>query len=301
MATTATVAITIPFFTPTPNHIPGMPDQFFTGICRDSYATNEKIKLNNANMYSIFAEARTRKMYNLSRKGEQIQQMFGAIAPRYDFLNRLLSLGIDRGWRKFMVQQTKWNKGGRLLDVATGTGDVALQIAKISPPEVSVVGIDFCKEMVDIGREKVAASPYAGRITFEIAPCEEIPFPDATFDSVTIAFGIRNVVDRPLGLREMLRVLKPGGVIAILEPATPRFRVIAILYNFYFMWLLPRIGGLFSRFEAYKYLRNSVLEFPSRQEFLLMMEHAGFVNVICHDLTLGIATVFTGQRGTSEP
>jgi demethylmenaquinone methyltransferase/2-methoxy-6-polyprenyl-1,4-benzoquinol methylase len=235
-------------------------------------------------------------MYKLSEKGERIQEMFDSIAPRYDFLNRVLSFGIDRSWRRFAVRQIKFSENGRILDVATGTGDVALEIAAQTPGSVSIVGVDFAKEMVELGREKVKHSPYAGRITLEVAPCEAIPFPEASFDSVTIAFGIRNVVDRPQGLREMCRVLKPGGRVVILEFSTPRSKLFKSLYYFYFLRVLPVIGGLFSKFSAYKYLPDSVLEFPPQEEFKALMASAGFRNLAHYDLTGGIATVYTGEK-----
>lgn len=235
-------------------------------------------------------------MFKLSQKGEQIQEMFGAIAPRYDFLNHLLSLGIDRRWRRFAVKQVRCGATGSVLDVATGTGDLAMEIAKQTPGSVNIVGIDFCAEMVELGREKVGASPFAGRIKLDVAPCEAIPFPDNTFDSVTIAFGIRNVVDREAGLKEMRRAIKPGGRGVILEFSTPRSALFKAIYNFYFLKVLPVIGGLFSDFSAYKYLPDSVMEFPPRPEFKEMMERAGFTNVRHFDLTFGIATVFVGEK-----
>jgi len=147
-------------------------------------------------------------MFRLSEKGEKIQQMFGAIAPRYDFLNRLLSFGIDRRWRKKAVRLLKYKEGARILDVATGTGDVALEIARLTPASVRITGADFCPEMVELGQIKIAQSLYADRIDLKVAPCEDLPFADNTFDSVTIAFGIRNVIDRKLGLAEMWRVFQ---------------------------------------------------------------------------------------------
>ena len=128
-------------------------------------------------------------MYALSEKGERIRAMFGSIAPRYDLLNRLLSLGIDRRWRRFAVGKIGLSGAGRVLDVATGTGDVALEIASQTPDCVSIVGVDFCKEMVDLARVKVKGSRHAGRITLQVAPCEEIPFEDESFDAATISFG----------------------------------------------------------------------------------------------------------------
>jgi demethylmenaquinone methyltransferase/2-methoxy-6-polyprenyl-1,4-benzoquinol methylase len=235
-------------------------------------------------------------MFRLSDKGEQIQQMFGAIAPRYDFLNRLLSFGIDRRWRTKAVRLLKYREGSRILDVATGTGDVALEIALRTPDSVKITGADFCKEMVDLGAAKVSASPYAGRIDFRVAPCEDLPFANDTFDSITIAFGIRNVVDRKLGLAEMWRVLRPGGRMIILEFSTPRSQLFRQLYYFYFRRLLPVVGGLFSRYNAYKYLPDSVLEFPSQEDFSRMITEAGFRNIHLHVLTFGIATIYVGEK-----
>ena len=235
-------------------------------------------------------------MFRLSEKGENIQQMFGTIAPRYDFLNRLLSFGIDKRWRTKAVQLLKYQEGSKILDVATGTGDVALEIARTTPSSVHIVGADFCPEMVELGQAKVAVSPYAGRITLRVAPCEDLPFPDDTFDSITIAFGIRNVVDRRLGLAEMWRVLRPGGRMIILEFSTPHSQLFRQLYYFYFRRLLPMIGGLFSRYNAYKYLPDSVLEFPSVSEFAAMMTETGFRNIQIHELTFGIATIHAGEK-----
>jgi demethylmenaquinone methyltransferase/2-methoxy-6-polyprenyl-1,4-benzoquinol methylase len=235
-------------------------------------------------------------MFRLSDKGEKIQQMFGAIAPRYDFLNRLLSFGIDRRWRTKAVRLLKYREGSRILDVATGTGDVALEIALRTPDSVKITGADFCQEMVDLGVVKVAASPYAERIDLKVAPCEDLPFANDTFDSVTIAFGIRNVVDRKLGLAEMWRVTRPGGRVIILEFSTPRSLLFRQLYYFYFRRLLPVVGGMFSRYNAYKYLPDSVLEFPSQEEFSQMIAAAGFRNIHIHELTFGIATIYVGEK-----
>lgn len=235
-------------------------------------------------------------MYPLTEKGERIREMFGSIAPRYDLLNRVLSAGIDRSWRRFAVRQIGVAGPGRVLDVATGTGDVALEIAAQTPPSVSIVGVDFCPEMVELGRVKVQGSPFAGRISLEVAPCEEIPFADESFDAATIAFGIRNVVDRSKGLSEMRRVLRSGGKIVILEFSTPTLPVFRSLYRFYFLKMLPVIGGAFSRFSAYKYLPDSVLEFPAREKFKEMMTEVGFKDVRHFDLTGGIATVYVGTR-----
>lgn len=235
-------------------------------------------------------------MTKLTEKGRAIRQMFDEIAPRYDLLNRLLSFGVDRRWRRIAVRQLAVPPGGRVLDVATGTGDVALEIARQTDSSVLVVGNDFTQGMLVLGREKVANSPYQGRIELVNAPCEAIPHPDGTFDGATIAFGIRNVVDRERGLREMARVLKPGGRVVVLEFATPCSWLFRAVYLFYFHQLLPRLGGLLSRRSAYQYLPESVQEFPDRQTFLRMMGEAGLTSLRHIDLTGGIAVIYVGTK-----
>ncbi len=235
-------------------------------------------------------------MTRLTEKGRGIRDMFDRIAPRYDLLNRLLSLGIDRRWRRFAVRQLTVPAGGKVLDVATGTGDVALEIGRQTGKGVVIVGADFTQRMLALGRGKIARSPYRDRILLVNAPCESLPHPDGLFDGVTIAFGIRNVVDRQEGLREMARVLKPGGRAVILEFATPRNGLFRSIYYFYFRRLLPWLGGLLSQRSAYQYLPDSVLEFPDRETFSAMMAEAGFTAVEVHDLTGGIAAVHVGTR-----
>lgn len=233
-------------------------------------------------------------MFNLSEKGRGIRAMFDDIAPRYDLLNRLLSMGIDRRWRRFAVGQLRIPPNGLVLDMATGTGDVALEIASRTPDSVRIVGEDFTQGMLLKGREKIAASEYRDRIELVNAPCEAIPHPDNLFDGVTIAFGIRNVVDRQAGLAEMCRVLKPGGRAVILEFSTPKNPLFKTIYMTYFHKILPFVGGLISQRSAYKYLPDSVAEFPPQSEFEAMMRTAGFTQVRHHDLTFGIATVYVG-------
>jgi demethylmenaquinone methyltransferase/2-methoxy-6-polyprenyl-1,4-benzoquinol methylase len=235
-------------------------------------------------------------MFKLSDRGRGIREMFDAIAPRYDLLNRLLSLGIDRRWRTFAVGQLQVPEGGWVLDVATGTGDVALEVAARTPESVRIVGADFTQGMLVRGQEKIARSPFAGRILLVNAPCEALPHPSGLFAGVTIAFGIRNVVDRPAGLREMHRVLKPGGRAVILEFSNPKSPLFRRLYYFYFRRVLPFIGGLFSHRSAYQYLPDSVLEFPDQERFKAMMAEAGFTGLRHHDLTFGVATVYVGVR-----
>lgn len=235
-------------------------------------------------------------MYKLSDKNRGVRQMFDGIAPRYDLLNRLLSLGIDRRWRRFAVSQLSIPKNGLVLDIATGTCDVALEIAGQTDPSVRIVGEDFTQGMLVEGQKKLDRSPHGERIMLVNAPCEEIPHPENCFDGITIAFGIRNVADRNAGLREMYRVLKPGGRAVILEFSNPRSELFRRLYYFYFQKVLPTIGGLISDRSAYQYLPDSVLEFPPQEEFSAMMSAAGFKPVQHTDLTFGIATVYVGDK-----
>lgn len=235
-------------------------------------------------------------MFQLSDKGRGVRQMFDDIAYRYDLLNRLLSFGIDRRWRRFAVSQLSIPKNGRVLDIATGTCDVALEVAEQTDPSVMIVGEDFTQGMLVQGQPKLKESPHGSRIMLVNAPCEEIPHPDECFDGITIAFGIRNVVDRQAGLNEMYRVLKPGGRAVILEFSSPRSQLFRKLYYFYFQKILPTIGGLLSKRSAYQYLPDSVIEFPGQDEFSRMMGEAGFQRVQYVDQTFGIATVYVGDK-----
>ncbi|MRR58445.1 MAG: bifunctional demethylmenaquinone methyltransferase/2-methoxy-6-polyprenyl-1,4-benzoquinol methylase UbiE [Deltaproteobacteria bacterium] len=235
-------------------------------------------------------------MFRLSKKGKNIREMFSSIAPRYDLLNRLLSLGTDVRWRRAAVSRIRCRNGGQVLDIATGTGDMALAAAAVTDASIRIVGVDFCGAMVEIAAAKIAVSEHRDKIGLGIASCESLPFRDDTFDSATIAFGIRNVVDRDLGLREILRVLKPGGLLVVLEFSTPRSRLFKTVYHGYFRRVLPAIGGLFSDAGAYRYLPDSVSEFPNQETFADMLARAGFGNVGRFDLTLGIVTVFEGMK-----
>ncbi len=225
--------------------------------------------------------------------------MFARIAPQYDFLNKLLSLGIDKRWRQAAAKRIKCRQEGRILDIATGTGDMALEVANATDGSVKIIGVDFCTAMVEIGRNKLKTSTLSSRITLGVASCEALPFHNDTFDSATIAFGIRNVVDRSLGLREILRVLVPGGRIVILEFSNPKSRLFKSVYHFYFRRLLPAIGGMFSDSDAYRYLPDSVLEFPDQGTFKKLMAGAGFQNIEHTDYTFGIVTCYVGEKPVS--
>lgn len=235
-------------------------------------------------------------MYLMNDKNRSIGEMFSSIAPKYDLLNRVLSFGRDRYWRRIAVSGAKPDRGGRHLDVATGTADVALELLRRRGEGTYVAGADISLEMMKIGMSKATAAGKKGRIAFVKAPAEALPFADGVFDSASIAFGIRNVVDRERGLSEMCRVLKPGGRIVVLEFSRPEGSVFGFLYRFYFTRVLPRIGGLVSRRSAYTYLPESVLAFPSPQEFAEMLRAAGCTRVEHRPLTFGIVTLYVGTK-----
>jgi demethylmenaquinone methyltransferase/2-methoxy-6-polyprenyl-1,4-benzoquinol methylase len=229
-------------------------------------------------------------------RNRKIGEMFSSIAPRYDLLNRLLSFRRDRYWRRQAVSGAGPARGGRHLDVATGTADVSLEIFRQKGAESFVVGSDISLEMMRIGREKAARAGRGRRMAFVRAPGEALPFRDGAFDSASIAFGIRNVGDRDRGLSEMCRVVRPGGRVVVLEFSTPEGALFSALYRFYFTRVLPRIGGLFSKRGAYAYLPESVLAFPSPPAFAEMMRAAGCATVDYRPLTFGIVTLYVGTR-----
>ena len=228
-----------------------------------------------------------------------VKPMFDAIAPKYDFLNRLLSLRQDVVWRRKLVRALDIPENGSILDVACGTGDVVLEIYAQKRPSLTC-GLDFAAAMLDIAKEKACEIP--GRpdnrgIVFVAGNGLCLPFPDQRFDAVTIAFGIRNIMDRGAALREFYRVLRPGGMVAVLEFATPTTRFFKALYLLYFMRLLPAIGALFSKHnKAYQYLPDSVLHFPSASVFAALIRDAGFADVKYLPLTFGVATLYTGKK-----
>ncbi|NJD63404.1 MAG: bifunctional demethylmenaquinone methyltransferase/2-methoxy-6-polyprenyl-1,4-benzoquinol methylase UbiE [Deltaproteobacteria bacterium] len=235
-------------------------------------------------------------MYRMDDRNREIGAMFSSIAPKYDFLNRLLSFGRDRHWRRQAVSQVRPERGGRHLDVATGTADVALEILRRKGAGTFVAGADISMEMMKIGRRKAMVSGKEGKAAFVRAPAEALPFRDGVFDSASIAFGIRNVVDRGRGLSEMCRVVRPGGRVVVLEFSRPEGSIFGALYRFYFSRVLPRIGGLVSKRSAYTYLPESVQSFPSPPAFAAMMQAAGCASVEYRPLTFGIVTLYVGSR-----
>ncbi|TYT74141.1 bifunctional demethylmenaquinone methyltransferase/2-methoxy-6-polyprenyl-1,4-benzoquinol methylase UbiE [Desulfobotulus mexicanus] len=224
-----------------------------------------------------------------------VQSMFDAIAPRYDFLNRLLSLRQDTLWRRRAVRSLRLPKKARVLDVACGTADVAMEAIR-QHPDAFVLGVDFSEKMLEIGREKIRSCGMEDSIELKPANALHLPFGDNSFEAITIAFGIRNIQDRERALEEFHRCLKPGGRLAVLELATPPEGILRKLYLLYFQSILPFIGGLFSSNFAYTYLPDSVMAFPRPAEFSEIIEGQGFQKVAFSPLTFGVATLYTGQK-----
>lgn len=229
-------------------------------------------------------------------KKAEVEQMFDRIAPRYDLLNRVLSLGIDVWWRKRAIRHLKQIPDAEILDVATGTGDVAILMAKILGPK-RVIGIDISNQMLEIGNKKIAEQGLTGIIRLETGDCEQLQFKDASFDAVTVAFGVRNFENLEKGLAEMYRVLRPGGRAVILEFSKPQIFPFKQLYNAYFKYVLPLIGRLTSRdMRAYTYLFESVQAFPEGKQFTEILTKTGFQNPLCERLTLGICSIYTATK-----
>ena len=232
----------------------------------------------------------------VDKSGERVRGMFAEIAPRYDLANRLLSGGIDILWRRTTVRRAPPPPSGAILDVCCGTGDLALTYAATSPAGVRIVASDFCRPMLDRGEEKATRAGHA--IEWVEADAMALPFDDAEFDLVTVAFGLRNIADTARGLAEMARVTKPGGRLAILEFSLPRSAVIRQGYLWYFRNVLPRLGNAVARngSDAYTYLNKSVEEFPSGERLAALVCAAGYESVEMVPLTFGIATLTLATR-----
>lgn len=231
---------------------------------------------------------------NLSKK-EQVADMFNNIAGKYDFLNHFLSLGIDKGWRKKAIATIAAIQPKTILDVATGTGDLAIEAAKLNPEKI--VGIDIAAQMLDVGRVKLKEKGLDQLITMQVGDSEALPFADNSFDAITCAYGVRNFENLQAGLKEMNRVLRPGGRLAILEFSHPKTFPVKQGYQFYFKYILPTLGKLVSKHStAYSYLPESVMAFPEGQRFCEILAGCGFKETKARPLTLGITTLYTATK-----
>ncbi len=238
-------------------------------------------------------------MMPLDKSSIRIRKMFGEIAAWYDFLNHLLSLGIDRSWRRKTVRCVPPRENaGPILDVCTGTADLALAYWRASGKRARVVGADFCRPMLAIGREKCRRAGAETQIALVEADARHLPFPDGSFQIVSAAFGLRNVSDTDAGLREMARVCRGGGNVAVLEFSLPQNRFFAAVYRWYFRRLLPRIGQTLApnSQQAYNYLPASVGQFPQGEALAERLRAAGLKDVRFIPFSLGVATLYIGTK-----
>ncbi len=228
---------------------------------------------------------------------ENVHEMFDRIAGRYDMLNRLFSMRIDVLWRNKLAKRVPCREGLRVLDLATGTADVLATFARMRLPVTLGVGVDMSRGMLELGRTKLVKLGLEKNYALVRGDGMQLPLPDGTFDAVSISFGIRNFIDVPQGLREMRRVLRPGGRVLILEFSLPKHEPIRALYLFYLRHVLPAIGSLAScEPAAYRYLNQTIEIFPHGRAFCSLMEEAGFQQVSARPLTFGIATLYEGER-----
>lgn len=237
---------------------------------------------------------------NKSDKRAKVEMMFNSIAGRYDFLNHFLSFGTDYRWRKKAVRIISGHKiHSEILDIATGTGDLAIAAMKLNP--IKITGIDISEKMLEIGREKIAKKGLNDKIELLNGDSEHIAFNDNSFDVSMVAFGVRNFSDPLKGLSEIYRVTRPGGLLVVLEFSRPLSFPFRQLYSFYFLNILPLFGRLFSKDKnAYSYLPESVMKFPDNELFLKMVSEAGFVNEHQVKLTGGIASIYTGIKSQKQ-
>ncbi len=230
-----------------------------------------------------------------SGKKAQVARMFDSISGNYDFLNHFLSAGIDIRWRRKAIKLLADGNPKLILDVATGTGDFAVEALSLHPDKV--IGVDISEGMLEVGRKKMKERGFDPKIELMSGDSENLPFEENKFDAVIVAFGVRNFENLEKGLAEMRRVLKPGGRMVVLEFSKPKMFPVKQLYNFYFRFILPKIGKLVSRDPAaYTYLPESVEAFPDGDKFIHILDQLGFKNTACKPLTLGISSLYTGIK-----
>lgn len=233
---------------------------------------------------------------NEGDKTGQVRQMFDSIAPAYDFMNRAMTMGIDKWWRKVAVKKVKSTTPARILDVATGTGDFAIKLYTDIKPH-HVTGMDLSDGMLEVARRKVLSRGLDNVISFEQGDCLALKYEDNSFDAVTVAFGVRNFEHIEQGYREMHRVLSPGGVLCVVELSTPRNKFIRWFYDLYTLHIIPAIGALKSHDKsAYRYLPVSIAAVPQGKDMLDIMRSAGFENCKVKTLTLGTCSIYTATK-----
>ncbi|WP_394906825.1 bifunctional demethylmenaquinone methyltransferase/2-methoxy-6-polyprenyl-1,4-benzoquinol methylase UbiE [uncultured Mesonia sp.] len=228
-------------------------------------------------------------------KKKQVEQMFDTISDNYDGLNRVISFGIDTSWRKKVIQMVMNTQPKNALDIATGTGDLAISLAEAGVPDV--IGLDLSEGMLSVGRKKIENKGLGNKIKMTQGDSETLPFKEDTFDAITVAFGVRNFESLEKGLAEIYRVLKPGGIFIVLETSVPTKAPFKQGYKFYTKYMLPSIGKLFSKDKvAYKYLSDSAAVFPFGEKFNNILKKIGFNKVNHHPQTMGVATIYSASK-----
>jgi len=234
---------------------------------------------------------------NAEDKADKVAEVFHSVADKYDLMNDLMSAGIHRLWKRITIEMSGVRPGHRVLDIAGGTGDLAAKFSRLVGVEGTVVLADINQSMLAVGRDRLIDRGICSNVRFSQADAQYLPFPDNTFDLVTIAFGLRNVTDKDMALRSMMRVLKPGGRLLVLEFSKPTSTVLSKLYDSYSFNVLPRLGNLFAKdADSYQYLAESIRMHPDQQTLQSMMDSAGFANTDFHNMTGGIVALHRGVK-----
>jgi len=237
------------------------------------------------------------KQVNVEEKAGKVAEVFHSVAGNYDLMNDLMSGGVHRLWKRVTIEMSGVRTGHHVLDIAGGTGDLAAKFSKIVGPEGTVVLADINDSMLKVGRDRLVDRGITDNVRFSQADAQYLPFPDNTFDVITIAFGLRNVTDKDMALRSMLRVLKPGGKLLVLEFSKPPNQLLSKIYDGYSFNILPKLGKLFANdADSYKYLAESIRMHPDQEILMSMMENAGFANTDYHNMTGGIVALHRGVK-----
>ncbi|MGB2045447.1 MAG: bifunctional demethylmenaquinone methyltransferase/2-methoxy-6-polyprenyl-1,4-benzoquinol methylase UbiE [Porticoccaceae bacterium] len=237
------------------------------------------------------------KTVNVEEKAEKVAEVFHSVAGKYDLMNDLMSAGIHRLWKRMTIEMSGARRGHSVLDIAGGTGDLTAKFSRIVGPEGTVVLADINDSMLKVGRDRLMDRGIVDNITFSQADAQHLPFPDDTFDVITIAFGLRNVTDKDMALRSMLRVLKPGGRLLVLEFSKPENPLLSKVYDTYSFSILPKLGKLFaSDADSYQYLAESIRMHPDQSTLQDMMDSAGFANTDFHNMTGGVVALHRGVK-----
>ena len=237
------------------------------------------------------------KTVNVEEKAEKVAEVFHSVAGKYDLMNDLMSAGIHRLWKHMTIEMSGVRRGHSVLDIAGGTGDLTAKFSRIVGPEGTVVLADINDSMLKVGRDRLMDRGFVDNIKFSQADAQSLPFPDNTFDVITIAFGLRNVTDKDMALRSMLRVLKPGGRLLVLEFSKPGNPLLSKVYDTYSFSILPKLGKLFaSDADSYQYLAESIRMHPDQSTLQDMMDDAGFTNTDFHNMTGGVVALHRGVK-----